>query len=431
MQQIVRGGIFRLSFTVFNFLVGLFIAAIAGTELFGTLSLMIINAAVFQIITGLGTDAAIIWHGSSKSISKEKAFSFTFYTALLQLGFFLMAAILFLKFTDKLFLSRQANNSFYWAELMYFIGIVITEKYSSLFYSQQKQHVCNKVLSIISFAFLLIFGIVYFFDWIKNFNPLWFFCWMIFFQSLALLFTYHLKESFSLKKLNKEEIQSFAHFSFLVFVTNTIQFLAYRSDYWFINYFKQLTDVGVYAQAVRFAQLLWVLPNIAAALILPVLAAPEGLLSENKLLKIIKIANWINIVLIGFLLIFAFLAYAYFIPDFASGFRALIIMLPGYYFFCISILFAAYFSAKRKLIYNFYGSLICFGLIIVFDILLIPRWSIEGAAISNTMAYTLATIFNIFMFQRSTGISMKKLFFFEKVDWTDFKQLITRIEKTS
>lgn len=431
MQQIIRGGLFRLSFTVFNFLVGLFIAAIAGTELFGTLSLMIINAAFFQIITGVGTDAAIIWHGSSKAISKEKAFSFTFYTALLQLGFFLMTAILFLKFTDKLFLSRQSNSLFYWAELMYFIGIVITEKYSSLFYSQQKQHVCNKVLSITSFAFLLIFGLVYFFDLIKNVNPLWFFCLMIFFQSLTLLFAYHLKESFSLKKLSKEDIQSFVHFSFLVFITNTIQFLAYRADYWVINYYKPLSDVGVYAQAVRFAQLLWVLPNIVAALLLPVLAAPEGLMNENKLLKIVKIGNWLNIVLIALLFIFSFLAYTFFIHDFSSGFNALLMMLPGYYFFCISILFAAYFSAKRKLIINFYGSLICFVLIIAFDILLIPRWGIEGAAISNTMAYTLATIFNIFMFHRLTGISVKKLFIIEKSVWKDFKQLITGIERTN
>ncbi len=431
MQQIVQGGIFRLSFTVFNFLIGLFIAAIAGTELFGTLSLMIINAALFQIITGLGTDAAIIWHGSSKSISKEKAFSFTFYTALMQLGFFLISAFLFLKLTDKLFLSKQSNSHFYWAELMYFAGIVITEKYSSLFYSQQKQHVCNKVLSIISFTFLMILGILYFFDWIKNFNPLWFFCWMIFFQSLALLFIYHLNESFLLKKLDKKDIRSFVHFSFLVFVTNTIQFLAYRADYWFIDYYKQLSDVGVYAQAVRFAQLLWVLPNIVAALLLPVLAAPEGLINESKLLKIVKFVNWVNIVLIAVLFIFSFLAYTFFIQDFASGFKALFMMLPGYYFFSINILLAAYFSAKRKLIINFYGSLICFVLIIACDILLIPRWSIEGAAISNTMAYALATIFNIFMFQRSTGISMKKLFLFEKTDWLYFKQIMNGFEKKS
>ena len=424
MQQIVRGGIFRLSFTVFNFLVGLFIAAIAGTELFGILSLMIVNAAVFQIITGFGTDAAIIWHGSSKVISKEKAFSFTFYTAILQLSFFMIAAAVSLQLTDKLFLSRQTNMGFWWAEILYFSGLVITEKYASLFYSQQKQLICNKVLSVVSFIFLMIFGVAYFFNSIQHFNPLWFFCLMIFCQSLALVLVFHVKEKFVLTSISKNDLRSFINFSFLVFVTNTIQFLAYRADYWFIDFYKQLEDVGIYAQAVRFAQLLWVLPNIVAALILPVLAAPEGLIDEQKLLKIIKAGNWLNLFLISFLLLMSWFSYVFFINDFASGFKSLLIMLPGYYFFSITILFAAYFSAKRMLIINFYVSFICFVLIIACDFLFIPKMGIEGAAMSNTISYTLATIFNIFMFHRLTGIDLKKLFFFEKGDWHYYKQLI-------
>lgn len=63
----------------FNFLVGLFIAAISGTETFGVISLMVVNAAVFSIVSGLGADSAIVWHGASQKLNSEKIFSFTFF----------------------------------------------------------------------------------------------------------------------------------------------------------------------------------------------------------------------------------------------------------------------------------------------------------------------------------------------------------------
>ncbi len=431
MQHIIRGGLFRLSFTVFNFMVGLFIAAIAGPQLFGIISLMIINAAVFQIITGLGTDAAIIWHGSSKSIDKNKVFSFSIFTILIQLILFLLAGILVLNTTGKLLLSRQENLDFFLAELLFFSGLVLTEKYSSLFYSRQQQHICNKVLSLVSFVFLIFFALVYFLKIIKNFNPLWFFCIMIFCQSLALIIRFHLYEKTKISFLTKAEFKSFLNFSILVFITNSIQFLAYRADYWFIDYYKQIEDVGIYAQAVRLAQLLWILPNIAAALLLPVLASPQEWINEKKLILLLKFGNIFNIILIIGLLIISLFFYNYFITDYSTGFRSLIIMLPGYYFFSITILLAAYFSAKRKLIINFYGSLLCFVFIIVCDLILIPLLSIEGAAISNTISYTLTTVFNIFMFQRLTGIAIKNLFFIEKGDWAEFKKFINGFEKTN
>jgi hypothetical protein len=60
---LLRGFIFRVIFTGIGFLVSLLIAKLAGANQFGTLSLMIVNAAFIYIITGLGTDAAIVWHG--------------------------------------------------------------------------------------------------------------------------------------------------------------------------------------------------------------------------------------------------------------------------------------------------------------------------------------------------------------------------------
>ena len=63
MQLLLRGFIFRVIFTGIGFLISLLIAKLAGASQFGTLSLIIVNAAFIHIITGLGTDAAIVGMG--------------------------------------------------------------------------------------------------------------------------------------------------------------------------------------------------------------------------------------------------------------------------------------------------------------------------------------------------------------------------------
>jgi hypothetical protein len=79
LRVLIKGGLYRILFMGFNFLVGLFIAAISGAETFGVISLMVVNAAVFSIVSGLGADSAIVWHGASQKLNSEKIFSFTFF----------------------------------------------------------------------------------------------------------------------------------------------------------------------------------------------------------------------------------------------------------------------------------------------------------------------------------------------------------------
>ena len=146
MRILIKGGLYRVLFMGFNFLVGLFIAAISGTETFGVISLMVVNAAVFSVISGLGVDSAIVWHGASQKLSAEKTFSFTFFSAIVQVILFLIGSLLFYKMTSRLLLSQQHSFEFFPYELIYFSGLILIDKYSSLFYASHKMESCNKLL---------------------------------------------------------------------------------------------------------------------------------------------------------------------------------------------------------------------------------------------------------------------------------------------
>jgi O-antigen/teichoic acid export membrane protein len=211
-------------------------------------------------------------------------------------------------------------------------------------------------------------------------------------------------------------------------ITNIIQFIAFRADYWIITLYYDHDIVGIYAQASKFAQLLWIIPGILAGLITPALKNENQKLTENDLLSVTRLSFYTHILLTLLLIVAAYIIYLFFLPsEYFNGFYSLLIMLPGYLLFIITTLFAAYFSANRLLKINLYGSILCCVLILVFDILLIPILSYKGAAIANLLAYSITTIYFIIRSISIMEINLIDLFTLRK---TDFNLYSTRVLKS-
>ena len=238
---------------------------------------------------------------------------------------------------------------------------------------------------------------------------------------------YHVRFNPDLKKLSKESIRSFTSFSIIVLVTNLIQFIAFRVDFWFIDYFHGTTDVGVYAQASRFSQMLWIIPGVLAGLIVPALRNEKNKLSVVELASVSRILFFTHTFFAVALAAGAYVLYQFFLPgDFSEGFPALLLMIPGYIIFTITTVLAAFFSANRLLRINLLGSSICCVLMLGLDILLIPKYSYAGAAIANSIAYTITTVYFIAVFRKQTRLPLKDYFMLRKADW---KILFTRFSR--
>ena len=404
----------------FNFLVGLFIAAVSGTETFGVISLMVVNAAVFSIVTGLGADSAIVWHGASQKLNSEKIFSFTFFSALFQVLLFLIFSLLFYRITSRLLLSQQPYYGFYFYELIYFSGLILIDKYTSLFYASSRMEICNKLLSGVTLFCMIGIILIRYKILDINLPPFSLLCLTTFIQAVSLVILFHSVNSrLRIVRISTHDLRSLFHFSIVVFITNLVQFFAYRADYWLINYFRSESELGIFSQANRFAQMLWVLPNILAAMLIPLIAAPGGDFNEKGVIRLVRVINYSNILVIGIIILVALLTYDLFLPaSFSAGLFPLLLMIPGYYFFCINILLAAFFSSRRLLWVNLIGSSLCFIVIILADLILIPPFGIQGAAIADSIAYSAAAIFSILSFMRHTSFSFADLFRIRRTDWS-------------
>ncbi len=427
MQLLLRGFIFRVIFTVIGFLISMLIAKLAGASQFGTLSLIIVNAALIHIITGLGTDAAIVWHGvAGTNYDRNKIFSFTVITATIQLLFFYIIAILGYLFLGQTLLGGSLDLRVFFAEIVYFTGLVLMDKFLSLYYSQHEARLCNKILSIVSGLLFLVVLIVWLIKpiYIVDF-PIWIYSLFVFIPSFILAFFFIIKFNPAFKNISQEEMRSFSSFSFVVLITNLIQFVAFRADYWLISIYYDHTSLGVFAQASKFVQLLWVIPSIFTGLITPALKKENEKLTTEGLVSICRIMVFTHLIL-GFLLIsLSAIIYKFFLPDvYYKGFFSLLIMLPGYLVYIVNIILAAYFSANRLLWVNLYGSILCCALMLLFDFLLIPRLNYIGAGIANLLTYSITIIFIIFQTKKFIKIAFRDFFIIKRSDFNIFSNKI-------
>lgn len=403
--EILKGSLYRFLFMGLSFLAGLLIAALSGTALFGQISLMIVNAAVLLIFSGLGTDAALVWHWAGERVNPRAGYSFVILTGVIQLMVFGVAEWLSMKIANQTLLTGHEGSSHLYLETLYFLGIVLMEKWGSLFYASHKAIRANQILAIISLVFVAFLFTAYRGRGVRVEDPLSLFAAYTFIQGLSLTVAFHFAAPGSRPgRIRRTDLSSLFSFSFLVFITNGLQFLAYRIDYWFLDHYYGESEVGIYAQANRFAQLFWVAPNILAALLIPSLSRKDGNMGLSDFLAYPRLLMKGGVALLVAVPGSAWLIYKFLMPEsFLPGFGALVRMMPGYYFFGLTLLLAAWFSAMGRLKVNLLGSLICLLLITLADALLIPAYGSHGAAWANTVAYSVTTLYFMIRFRSRTG----------------------------
>ncbi len=82
-------------------------------------------------------------------------------------------------------------------------------------------------------------------------------------------------------------------------------------------------------------------------------------------------------------------------------------MLPGYFFWAAVIYVGAYFSWAGKFYYNLICSSLCFIVILIADLVLIPEYGIAGAAWANTIAYSLVFLFYIYLLVKEVFLQLE------------------------
>ena len=418
----LKATFFRMIYMAGSFLAMLLISAMAGRAAFGEISICIVNAALMILVTGMGHDSSLLWHHASGKLDLSESLGYALLATIKQLLLYFIITFVFFYWRGYLPLSRMGIG-FFKFELAYFIGLVLLDRYVSLYYSSGLSVQGNKLLAFSSGLIVALLAVSWKGERFFTFTPFEWLCIYTFSQALLLALGFHMiKKHVTIKIPKKGLMRSLFGFSFIVVLTNLVQFLAYRLDYWLIDHFIPATgDLGVYAQANRMAQLLWVIPGILATLFYGYLSNRESGYGPDELLRGIRLLNMMNFLLMGVLWFFSWGIFGFLLPEYVESVRLLIWLLPGMYLFAINILLAAYFASQRLLKINLSISVICLVVISLLDFRLIPVLGIKGAAISNSIAYSLSGIISIGVFKKYHPASWADLLFIRKGDWDSFK----------
>lgn len=201
------------------------------------------------------------------------------------------------------------------------------------------------------------------------------------------------------------------NFALPCYAANLAQFLNYKLDVFVVGFFAGTASVGRYTLAVSLGQLLWLMSNSVATVLLPKIAAStDDGVSIRHTARVTRLSVWATAICglaLGVLATQAIpLAYG---EAFRPSVMALLWLLPGIVLFSIANVLAAYIAGIGKPRLNLLVSGVSLVVTITLDLLLIPKLNIVGAAIASTVSYSLSALLLIVFFMRETGAPLREI----------------------
>ncbi len=283
----------------------------------------------------------------------------------------------------------------------YFITVPITiVAYITIYYVNQESLIDFKSFMIFYIIMNSIPVFIYFITYIKNTRP-----------------------EFDFTFLQKKQFQHILNFSTIAYVAGIFQFLSYRMDFWFIQYYCGSRELGIYSLSVNLAQMLWLLPQAVAAILMSYSGnsnEKEAIEQTNRLLRITSV----SLVLIA---IFCELTIGFFIPllygnEFEDSIFTFRLLLIGIAPFGITTILSSYFSGKGTVKINLYSGILGFIVCLVLDLLLIPGYGMNGAAVATICSYIFSTAFSVAIYAQQSKTPIARLLFFTKDDFFMLKE---------
>lgn len=225
---------------------------------------------------------------------------------------------------------------------------------------------------------------------------------LLLFASLG--FKFHLSRDFS-------GLKAAIDFAVPCYGANLAQFLNYKLDVFVVGFFAGAASVGRYTLAVSLGQLLWLMSNSVANVLLPkVAAATDDEVSIRHTARVTRLSLWGTAASGLALALLATQAIPLFYGEaFRPSVMALIWLLPGIVVFSVANVLAAYIAGIGKPRLNLLVSGVSLIVTIALDVTLIPRLNIVGAAIASTVSYSLSALLLVVFFRRETRASLREI----------------------
>lgn len=393
-----------------------FLCAIMGARMLGAsgqgeLALYTNFILLSSLLLGAGLPAGIVHFIAARKIEQKQVLSILLTVLLIGFALLLLAlsilqqTALLSTFIPTLF---HHNSVWFWLMLLHLLLVLLNIFLSSILQAEALFGKASYILISGSITLLALYALRYFAITGIHIPPLnWILLALISSQLIQLFFFLRQVYTTNPDYLHLEQIQIGAirpliQFAFLAFMTNLIQFLSYKMDIWFVNYFhgKQLT--GIYALGVSLAQMLWLLPSAIQSVLYAFISThtDRQLIIQRTIKTTRQIAVYaISAGITGYLLSI-YLVPILFGEEFRESVQCIGLLFIGVVPFCLSMAVSGYFAGTGRVRINLYSAILGFIVCMAADLLLIPSYGILGAAIASSISYISTVTFLLVKFHR-------------------------------
>lgn len=214
-----------------------------------------------------------------------------------------------------------------------------------------------------------------------------------------------------------------AHFS------NILALVNYRLDILLVNLFLNPGTTGIYVIAVQLAERLWIVSNSVSTVLLPRLSELHK--DENNRSSLTPmIARWVFLITL-FLSLILFLTANQIIEmlfgkPYLEASIAVLLLLPGIVFGSFARVFANDLAARGKPELNMYTAFLVVVINAIANIILIPQFGINGAAMATTLSYSGNAITKLVLYSQISQNPWWKSLLINQEDFVFIKNILKK-----
>jgi len=185
-----------------------------------------------------------------------------------------------------------------------------------------------------------------------------------------------------------------------------------QSDLVLCNAFLGSRLTGIYSVAVSLSLPLTLLASVVGALVFQRVSSeesrPRRVFNTNRVMRVLLVVGAACALLLSLLAHWIVpLVYG---AQFRSASAALILLLPGVFFLALETVLMNFFAGEGSPRIVYLAPLVGLALNFVANLFAIPRWGINGAAITSSAAYVLVFLFALNSYLRSTNSRLAEVF---------------------
>ena len=209
--------------------------------------------------------------------------------------------------------------------------------------------------------------------------------------------------------------------------------LNYKVDIVILQHLRSNAEVGQYTQGVSLAELLWQLPTVLSAVLFSKGAnAKDPKAFSRNVAKLMRVT--LVVAALGSLALFAVVGY--FIPfvygqDFTPSVFITRLLLPGIVAFTVYKVLNMDLAGKGRPWLSLYVAAPAVVLNVVLNLLFIPRYGANGAALASTISYTLSALAFMFVYARAVDLPLRDLLRYRRSDFDFIGKFAAKLNKGS